>query len=137
MELTLFEALLGPRLIIGHGGFRKAHLRCGPVRGVIIERDRIAPDIIRASQRVRMPVVGCVRRRKENHSVEFGQIARNALADVGIPQLEGTAPSGVPVTIEVEQEIKPAVKLQPRVVVEIGVDFQEAAPADLVDATTL
>src|SRR4030095_7441206 len=110
-------------------------LRDRAVSRVIIKRNRVAPDMYRTGERVGMSVIGGVGGRKEDHPVEFGHIAGAALTDVGIPQLEVAAPGRIPVAIEVEQQVEPAVKLESRMIIEVGVDLKVAARPDLMDPT--
>src|SRR5436309_1924708 len=61
----------------------------------------------------------------------------NALADlahVRVPQLEMAAELFAPLLVQVDQHVQPAIELQLRMDIEVGVDLQKSAGLDLMQS---
>src|SRR5437588_4674175 len=83
---------------------------------------------------MRMPVIRRVARRKDHRAVENRENSLHAAAPVAVPQLEMAAVLLAPVLVEVDQHVEPPIQLQFGMDVEVGVDFEEAAGLDLMQA---
>lgn len=108
--------------------------RVVPCRGVVVERDghaRLAPGMV---HRLWVAVKGGRAGVETHHPVEARYEARNLAAHVVLPDLEGPAPLLAPVLVEIDQDVQPALKVELRMVVEIGMDIEMPAIGDHMDA---
>ena len=58
----------------------------------------------------------------------------NARLDLAVPELDVAAPGRVPILVEIDQDVQPAVELAVCDVVEVDVDVEVAPRPGLVDA---
>jgi hypothetical protein len=79
-----------------------------------------------------MTVQGEIRGAEDDGAVEDGQDLPLAARHVAIPQLEMPPVLLLPVLVEVDEQVEPAIELQQGVPVEVHVHLEEAAGKDLM-----
>src|SRR5690606_33077912 len=85
----------------------------------------------------RVPVIRIAQRAEDQRTAGDRKHATLAARHVPSPQLDVATVLLPPVTVEVEEEVQAPVELEDRVSVEVRVDPQHPATADLMDAAAL
>src|SRR5690606_7835080 len=114
----LAHALVGPGAEDGRMLARYA--RRGFAR-VVVQRKRLPDDAVGTADRT-YAVVAAFVRGKEHTTPKRGRIGALTASDVSVPQLDVTAPGRIPVFVEVQKQVDPAVEIAEAVEVDMDVE---------------
>mmetsp|Transcript_24051 Transcript_24051/g.80839 ORF Transcript_24051/g.80839 Transcript_24051/m.80839 type:complete len:224 (-) Transcript_24051:45-716(-) len=114
------------------------HLVSWPrLRGVVVLRNGPPRPVVGALERIRVAVVGEVRRGEDDEAVLSGLHPLHAVLHAPVPELQVPAPRWVPAVVQVEKDVHAALQGGHRVAVEVRVDLQRAIRKNLVQAAAL
>src|SRR5688572_30985212 len=99
---------------------------------VVIEGDRLAAHALGTGERRRVAMKRMVGGAEHDGAVEDRQDPLLTAHHLAIPQLEMAAVFLLPIAVQIDQQIEPAVEAQFGMPIEIGVHLEKAAGQDLV-----